>query len=65
MNSIVTFSLLILVASMAIGGMTNSIYAQDDPAILLKLAKRAQNQIENQISSDSSYVFELELDTCA
>ncbi len=53
MKSIVTFSLLILVASMAFGGVTNSIYAQDDPAILLKLAKRAQNQIENQISSDS------------
>lgn len=53
MKSIVTFSLLILVASMAFGGMTNSIYAQDDPTILLKLAKRAQNQIENQISSDS------------
>ncbi|MCV0393271.1 MAG: hypothetical protein K5790_08310 [Nitrosopumilus sp.] len=53
MKSITTFSLLILVASMVFGGMTNSIYAQDDPAILLKLAKRAQNQIENQISSDS------------
>ncbi|BDQ31935.1 hypothetical protein NZNM25_18110 [Nitrosopumilus zosterae] len=53
MNTIVTFGLLILVASMALGGITNSIYAQDDPSILLKLAKRAQNQIQNQISSES------------
>ncbi|NND85991.1 MAG: hypothetical protein HKM23_01415 [Nitrosopumilus sp.] len=53
MKSIVTFSLLILVTSMVLGGMTSTVSAQDDPAILLKLAKRAQNQIENQISSDS------------
>lgn len=53
MKSIVTFSLLILIASMVLGGMTNTVSAQDDPTILLKLAKRAQNQIQNQISSDS------------
>ncbi|MCV0410672.1 hypothetical protein [Nitrosopumilus sp.] len=53
MNTIVTFGLLILVASMALGGITNNVYAQDDPSILLKLAKRAQNQIQNQISSES------------
>lgn len=53
MNTIVTFGLLILVASMALGGITDNIYAQDDPSILLKLAKRAQNQIQNQISSES------------
>lgn len=53
MKSIVTFSLLVLVASMVLGGMTSTVSAQDDPSILLKLAKRAQNQIQNQISSDS------------
>lgn len=53
MKTIVTFGLLILVASMALGGTTSNIYAQDDPSILLKLAKRAQNQIQNQISSES------------
>ena len=54
MRPITTFSLLILVASMILGGMTSSVSAQDDPAILLKLAKRAQDQIQNQISTDSS-----------
>jgi hypothetical protein len=53
MKSIVSFALLILVASMAFGGITNSAYAADDPAIL-KIAKRAQEQISNQISDDSS-----------
>lgn len=53
MKTIVTFGLLILVASIALGGITNNIYAQDDPSILLKLTKRAQNQIQNQISSES------------
>ena len=54
MKTIATFGLLILVGSMVLGGMTSSVSAQDDPAILLKLAKRAQNQIDIQISSDSS-----------
>ena len=53
MKTIATFGLLVLVGSMVLGGMTSSVYAQDDPAILIKLAKRAQNQIDNQISSDS------------
>lgn len=53
MKSVVSFALLILVASMAFGGITNSAYAADDPAIL-KIAKRAQEQISNQISDDSS-----------
>ena len=54
MKTVVTFGLLILVASMALGGMTSNVSAQDDPTILLKIAKRAQEQIHNQISLDSS-----------
>ena len=54
MKTIATFGLLILVASMALGGMTSNVSAADDPAVLLKIAKRAQEQIHNQISNDSS-----------
>ena len=55
MKTITTFGLLILVASMALGGMTSNVSAQDnDPTVLLKIAKRAQEQIHNQISTDSS-----------
>lgn len=53
MKSIGTFALLILVASMALGGMTNNAFAAEDPAFYLKMAKRAQEQIQNQISTDS------------
>ena len=53
MKSILTFGLLILVTSMVLGGATSNVYAQDDSEILLKLAKRAQNQVQNQISSES------------
>ncbi|MGY5143398.1 MAG: hypothetical protein ACW9XH_02845 [Candidatus Nitrosopumilus sp. bin_32a] len=53
MKSVAAFALLILVASMALGGMTSSASAADDPAIL-KIAKRAQEQISNQISDESS-----------
>ncbi|WP_299292795.1 hypothetical protein [Nitrosopumilus sp.] len=53
MKTITTFALLLLVASIGLGGITNSASAQDDPAILLKLAKRAQDQISNQISENS------------
>ncbi|MDH5658578.1 MAG: hypothetical protein OEY17_04480 [Nitrosopumilus sp.] len=54
MNTATTFTLLILVISMIFGGMTSNVSAQDDPAILLKIAKRAQEQIHNQISDNSS-----------
>jgi len=67
MKTLATFGLLILVASMALGGMTSNVSAQDDnsptvsteptrndPKILLKIAKRAQEQLHNQISTDSS-----------
>lgn len=53
MKTIGTFALLILVASMALGGMTNNVFAAEDPAFYLKIAKRAQEQIQNQISTDS------------
>ena len=53
MKTIATFGLFILVASMVFGGATSNIYAQDDSTILLKLAKRAQNQIQNQVSPES------------
>jgi ribosomal protein S20 len=54
MKNITTFALLILVTSMALGGMTSNVSAEEDPAILLKIAKRAQEQIHNQITEDSS-----------
>ena len=54
MKNIASLGLLILVASMALGGMTSNVSAQDDSSVLLKIAKRAQEQIHNQISSDSS-----------
>jgi len=54
MKTVVTFAMLILVTSMIFGGMTSNVSAQDDPAILLKIAKRAQEQIHNQISDNSS-----------
>lgn len=53
MKSVISFALLILVASMAFGGITTSAYAADDP-VILKIAKRTQEQISNQISDDSS-----------
>jgi len=53
MKTITTFALLILVASMAFGGMTSNVFAEEDPAIL-KIAKRAQEQINKQISDNSS-----------
>ena len=54
MKKITSFALLILVSSMILGGMTNSAQAQTDPSILLKIAKHAQKQLENQINQDSS-----------
>ena len=54
MKKILSFVLLILVSSMILGGMTNLAQAQTDPYILLKIAKHAQKQLENQINQDSS-----------
>jgi hypothetical protein len=54
MKSIAIFGILILTASLVLGGMTNTVFAQENPSILSQIANRAQEQIENQISNDSS-----------
>ena len=54
MKKITSFVLLILVSSMILGGMTNTAQAQTDPIILLKIAKQAQKQLENQINQNTS-----------
>jgi len=43
-----------LTASLVFAGLTNTVSAQSDPYILLTIAKRAQEQIQSQITSDSS-----------
>ena len=53
MKIIVTLSLLLLISGISFG-ITNEAFAQNDPGILLKIAKHAQEQIENQIPHDSS-----------
>ncbi|MGI0055846.1 MAG: hypothetical protein ACREAK_00570 [Nitrosarchaeum sp.] len=55
MKKITSLILLILVSSMVLGSMTNTAQAQTDPSILLKIAKHAQKQLENQINQNSSY----------
>ena len=52
MNKITSFGLLFVAATLLIGG-TNSVLAQDDPAILHKIAINAQDQIRNNISDNS------------
>ena len=54
MKSIAIFGFLILTVSLALGGATSLVYAQDNPPILLKIAQGAENQIRAQISNDSS-----------
>lgn len=54
MKTVTTFALMLLVASIGLGGIANPSSAHDDPTILLKLAKHAQNQISNQIPDSSS-----------
>ena len=56
MKSITIFSVLILTLSLIFGGITNSVYAQDTPSILLTIAKRAQTQIQNQIADSSDHL---------
>ena len=53
MNAITTFSITILTLSLIFGGITSSVYAQDQPNILLTIAKRAESQLENQILDSS------------
>lgn len=54
MKTVTSFTLILLVASIGLGGITSPASAQDDPAILLKLARHAQDQISNQIPDNSS-----------
>ena len=54
MKSITVFVFLILTASLVVGSMTNTVFAQDKPSILLTIAERAENQIQKQISNNSS-----------
>ena len=53
MKTIAIIGILILTVSLAFGGVTNTVLAQEDPSILTKIAKRAQDQILIQISNDS------------
>ncbi len=53
MKAIVAYSLLLLISGMSFGIISEA-YAQDDPSVLLKIVKRTQEQIQNQISNDSS-----------
>lgn len=54
MKNITSFVLLILISSMILGGITHTAHAQNDPSILLKIAKNAQKQLENQINQNTS-----------
>ena len=54
MKSLLSLSIFVLIASIIFGTMTQDVYAQDDTRILLKIAKNAQDQINNQISVNSS-----------
>ena len=54
MKSIVLFGILILTVSLVLGGSTTTVFAQDNPPILLKIATTAQDKIQSQISSNSS-----------
>ena len=53
MKTIVTFSLLLLISGLSFGIISEA-FAQDDAGILLKIVKRTQEQIQNQISNHSS-----------
>ena len=54
MTNVSVYVMVMLAASIALGGMTSNVFAQDEPNILVKIADRAQDQIQNQISDDSS-----------
>ena len=54
MTNVSVYVMVMLAASLALGGMTSNAFAQDEPNILVKIAERAQDQIQNQISDDSS-----------
>jgi hypothetical protein len=44
---------------MVLSGITNTVQAQNDPSILLKIAKQAQEQLQNQINQNSSDTIKL------
>jgi len=50
MKSISIFLFLIITTTLVLGSTVNSIYAQDNPSILIKIGKRAYDQIQNQIT---------------
>lgn len=54
MNKITSFALFILVSSLVLGGVTHTAQAETDPSILLKIAKQAQKQLENQMNKEVS-----------
>ena len=47
----IVFGFSILTAVLILGSTTDNVFAQDNPSILLKIAERAQDQIQNQISN--------------
>ncbi len=54
MKPITIFSIIILSTALILGATTNTAFAQDDPSILSKIAKRAQEKIQNQITNFTS-----------
>ena len=54
MKSLAIFGFLILTLSLILGGSTGTVFAQDNPPILLKIATTAQDKIQSQISNNSS-----------
>jgi flagellin-specific chaperone FliS len=55
----ISSGLLVLVSSIILCGMINTAHAQTDPTILLKIAKQAQEQLQNQINQKSSEEIDL------
>lgn len=51
MNKLTFLGIFALVISMMFSGLASNVYAQEDLSILLDISLKAQNQIQNQISS--------------
>ena len=54
MKYLAIFGFLILTISLIFGGSTGTVFAQDPPSILVKIATTAQDKIQSQISNNSS-----------
>lgn len=54
MNKIHFLGIFLLVISMLFSGLSSTAYAQEDLSILLNIALRAQNQIQDQISNTNN-----------